>query len=369
MLDDSHMWTLIARALAGEASADELRRLDAWRSQHPDNQHLYETVRDVWTHPPSSSAGTGAAQRVWERTQARMEAAERQKKVVSMPWWRMAAAVALVGTLGLAAYQYGWRSAEAISRVAQTEQLAATLPHEAPQFEAAAVPVTYQQAQNPKGVHTELQLADGTKVWLNADSRLAYPTTFADDRRDVYLIGEGFFEVAPDKQRPFTVHLETGEVTVLGTSFNVRAYQDETEVTTTVAEGKVAFSPEPEADKNEPLGENPATRRTLLTPHQRAVYSKKSAEVRKETSVADLDYAWVNRKLVFEETPFDQVARTLERWYGVRVHLETPQLRNCRLTGTFEKKELREIMHLISLTRDVDYKFTPQGLLITGSGC
>ena len=99
------------------------------------------------------------------------------------------------------------------------------------------------QKQNAKGVKSTIELADGSKIWLNADSKVQYPALFNGSTREVYLNGEAFFDIAKNPSKPFIIHLSNGTVRVLGTSFNIKAYDNEPVVETSVATGKVAFIP------------------------------------------------------------------------------------------------------------------------------
>lgn len=101
----------------------------------------------------------------------------------------------------------------------------------------------YNSLKIPVGGFYKLVLSDGTKVWLNADSELKYPVRFVGGKREVYLKGEGYFQVSKDSCRQFIVHLQNSEITVLGTAFNVSAYEDEAHVYTTLEEGRVALLP------------------------------------------------------------------------------------------------------------------------------
>ena len=104
--------------------------------------------------------------------------------------------------------------------------------------------LVYNTIDIPIGGEYQLVLADGTKVWLNADSKLRFPVSFTAERREVYLEGEAYFEVAKDSEHPFIVHISRGAIEVLGTGFNVRDYREEQKTVTTLVQGKVVYRPE-----------------------------------------------------------------------------------------------------------------------------
>ncbi|WP_167856843.1 FecR family protein [Hymenobacter aquaticus] len=332
--------------------------LHAWLAQATEEERLvYDEIRLFW-QGPKPVANPADTARAFDRLLARIDEAEQPAlageaaeadetggRVVALPrparWrrlWLAAASVAVLATGGTVAYrQY----------LAQPSGLA---------------PLSYEERTNPRGTKSKVLLADGTAVWLNADSRLSFPATFSGARREVYLEGEAFFDVKRNEQMPFIIHVGTHEVRVLGTSFNVKAYKEDDAVETAVVTGRVAFirAALPAA----------AARDTIyVVPDQKVVYSKASHELRVE-QVNGRDYAsWNQRSLIFQATPLAEVAKTLERQYNVTVRFEDERLRNCRLTGRFKDQSLREVLRLIEMTRAFDFELQNSTLLIKGLGC
>jgi ferric-dicitrate binding protein FerR (iron transport regulator) len=187
------------------------------------------------------------------------------------------------------------------------------------------------------GQKATLTLPDGTRVWMNSMSRLSYDGSYNHRRRDVTLEGEAYFEVARDAERRFTVH--TGEVSVeaLGTSFNVKSYGDDADVTTSLREGRVRVSARGEAME--------------LTSLQRSVYNKLDGTMR-HSSVTDdgaIDF-WRSGTLVFDSTPLSEIARTIERMYGVSVEFRSEALRTICFSGTISNNSIQNIFYIMSLT-------------------
>ena len=181
-------------------------------------------------------------------------------------------------------------------------------------------------------------LSDGTKVWLNAQTELVYPVKFGNDKREVKLKGEAYFEVAKDSKRPFTVLINSGsDVEVLGTQFNVMAYEDEAEVQTTLVEGKVKFA----------LGE----RQLILDPGEQSVLNRSdnSIEVR-EVDTYQFS-AWKDGKFVFKKEPLGSVFRKMSRWYGVDITCDDELVLNRRISASMDKYE--NVEKLISLIEEV----------------
>jgi ferric-dicitrate binding protein FerR (iron transport regulator) len=166
-----------------------------------------------------------------------------------------------------------------------------------------AIDTTTYLVSTPRGGKFQLQLSDGTKVWLNAASAIRFPKTFSKTERWVELSGEAYFEVHENKQSLFKVFANEVEVKVLGTHFNVHAYNNENEINTTLLEGSVQ------------LTANSQT--TLLKPGFQALFANEQMKV----SAANINQAvaWKNGLFVFEKTPVKKILQQFERWYNVDV--------------------------------------------------
>ena len=162
-----------------------------------------------------------------------------------------------------------------------------------------------------KGQSVFVQLADGTKVWLNAQSQFRYPSQFNQKQRSVYLNGEAYLEVAHDSEKPFIVHTHPMDVKVLGTKFNIRVYPEEANVVTLV-EGKVTIGiPEKKKD-------------VVLYPQEQLIYSENKELLLNENVETTLSNAWINGELVFIDKPLHEICRDLERWFDVEIILSDP---------------------------------------------
>ncbi|CCH52209.1 anti-FecI sigma factor, FecR [Fibrisoma limi BUZ 3] len=348
-MNESIDWELLGRIFANEATEDERRAFNEWLKANPESQPLVDALRQHWQASPpteSSLATSVAFNQVWGRIEAEEETGTAVRRIGQRSWlgWVAAASVVLVGLV------IGWNV-----------------------YQSRSVEPTLVQQANPKGTRSKIHLADGSTVWLNADSRLNYPKTFTGALREVSLEGEAFFQVAHNPKQPFVVRLKTGSVRVLGTSFNIRAYPGDSIVETSVVTGKVAFIPKQPARKRADLRAEqtiqPVSDTLFLTPNLKAVQSLTSRQVMTQSTVAANQIAWTESKLVFRNTPLGEVAKTLERWYGTPVSLEHESLRQCPLTGTFQNQSLKEVMNLIAMTKRFDYELTESRLTIKGPGC
>ncbi|MBN2597455.1 MAG: FecR domain-containing protein [Marinifilaceae bacterium] len=204
--------------------------------------------------------------------------------------------------------------------------------------EAQEEKMEYNTIRTPIKGEYAMVLSDGTKVWLNAQTELVYPVKFGKGKREVKLKGEAYFEVTKDTMRPFKVLISSGsDVEVLGTQFNVMAYEDEAEVQTTLVEGKVKFA----------LGEQ----QLILDPGEQSVLnrSNNSIEVR-EVDTYQFS-AWKDGKFVFNKEPLGSVFRKMSRWYGVDIACDDEFVLNRRISASMDKYE--NIDKLISLIEEV----------------
>src|SRR5690606_5078196 len=158
------------------------------------------------------------------------------------------------------------------------------------------------------GVKYTTVLPDGTQVKLNSSSSIKYPEQFSEDLREVFLKGEAFFEVKHDQQRPFIVHSGDLKIQVLGTSFNVRDYGDETETRVALVTGKVRI--DPQSDTSSSL---------VLEPAQMAVFNRENRSLQKKPFDFKTEIGWKEGVLIFSNTTLAEAFDKIERWYGVEI--------------------------------------------------
>lgn len=209
-----------------------------------------------------------------------------------------------------------------------------------------------------RGQKSQIILSDGTKVWLNSDTKIKYPGNFSKKQRDVYLDGEAFFEVTKNGHQPFIVHTSEMDVKVLGTKFNVKAYSDEDQVETSLFEGKVHLlyrSPD-EANQIE----------KIVEPGQSFVYNKINHQLGNNCFPQAEINGWKNNQLIFKDDTFSNLVRKLERWYDVDVVYDQNLFNDRRLTvELYEGERLERLMEVISLALSVDYKYEKEKIILT----
>ena len=193
-----------------------------------------------------------------------------------------------------------------------------------------------------RGENTGIVLPDGSRVLLNADSRLTWNRDFTDSLREIHLTGEAFFDVVRDTLRPFVVHTGDMDVKVLGTTFNVRAYPDEKPITTLVS-GSVEVAAK-------------ANKTVRLQPLQTAVLNLDNEQFEIE-EISEAEAApWREGKLTFRDTPLGAVVRDIERKYDVECEVESAELNDFLFTGTFDNLTIDEVLRVLKISSDIDYK-------------
>lgn len=206
----------------------------------------------------------------------------------------------------------------------------------------------------PKGGTFQVILPDGTNVWLNAASTLRYPGRFSSDKREVFLEGEGFFEVSPQGKRqsaPFIVHTAGQQTTVLGTEFNISAYRDDDEIKTTLVNGSVKISAlQGNTTDQSPVTDHPSL---ILKPNEQSINSAAGLQTR--TVNIDSEIAWKNGQFHFQNTPLKTVLRMLSRWYDIDVHEQG--LPDNRFYGEIPRQvPLSEVLGIIETTSGITFR-------------
>ncbi|MFD2570868.1 FecR domain-containing protein [Spirosoma soli] len=217
--------------------------------------------------------------------------------------------------------------------------------------------VAYQEVNVPTGQRLTVTLTDGTKIYLNAESKLRYPKTLTGPTRQVFLEGEGFFEVTPNPEQPFIVTTSTLMTTVKGTSFDVNAYPGESVAEVTVMTGKV--------DVVTRHGKHQLLRPGQRVTHQPDLDSLTSSTVADPTQAI----AWRDGTLTFRRTPMSDIVQQLQRQYGVRIRLTNPQLKSCTVVGEFSHATLDNVLEVLCSSISATYQINRKEVLIRGNGC
>jgi transmembrane sensor len=206
--------------------------------------------------------------------------------------------------------------------------------------------IVYNTAETSLGMRSSLTLPDGTKVWLNAGSKLSYPVTFSNEFRAVRLSGEAYFEVKKDKKWPFLVNSGNMNIVVSGTTFNCNAYPENNEIQTVLVEGQVTLINESSTVSEE------------LQPGELAVFEKNSQQISKTKADLQKYIAWKSGMLMFRDDRMDKVVEKLERWYNVEIEIKDKEISDYIYNATFVDESLDQVLKMLSLSAPISYVVT-----------
>ncbi len=213
--------------------------------------------------------------------------------------------------------------------------------------------LTYNTIIIPKGGEYKLTLMDGTRIWLNSNSKLRFPSEFGSGIRKVELKGEAFFEVAKDSVHPFVVNANKAQVKVLGTSFNVNAYSDLNEIVTTLVEGKVEVSDTLFGNK------------VKLLPNEQYRFNKSNGKTLKQVVDTEIYTAWKDGRFVFENESLEDIMIRLSRWYNVEVSFLNESVKELRFSGDLTRYDnIDQILELIEVTQKVKFTIKDRALWV-----
>lgn len=217
--------------------------------------------------------------------------------------------------------------------------------------------IVWMEKSTQKGQQATIILTDGTKVFLNADSKLSFPEHFHTEKREVVLEGEAFFDVVKNSKRPFIIKSGNLITTVLGTSFNIKAFEgDPLEVT--VATGRVKVNAQKEGGIPEEI---------YLNPYQQAYYDGKLSK--REVDINQF-IAWKEKIIHFDEVTLAEAVIVLERWFNVSIVIENETVGQCKFSGKYINDNLTNIMESLEHILGIRYRFEDgQKLIIEGKGC
>jgi transmembrane sensor len=324
---------LIVQVLSGESNQSDIQKLEEWLLLDSANVNLYNEYKAVWENLGNvKDIANIDLQTEWTRFEKYMGSTG--AKTIEMQPRR---------SIGFY-----------ISRIAAVLVIGL--------FVASATFFTYKFSQTKKLVAEnevqELNLNDGSKVTLNAQSVIKYPKTFKGKKRVIKLEGEAYFEVAHDSTKPFVIEAGNSQVEVLGTSFSVSAYKNSDRVEVVVNTGKVSLS-----DINNP------DKKIILTAGQKGELFKSTGELA-ETENTDVNFiAWKTKKLIFVDESLERVVALLNKVYRKNIVIQNSSLKSCPITVTFDNQTFDSVLKVISTTIDVNIQEGENEVIISGNGC
>ncbi len=305
-------YILLGKILSGEASKDEQETFSRWVNENPENKQLFENYKYFYNNSRITE----------EFKEPDQEYQNRKGK--SFRWQRYVAIAASISFIILIAYFIGVNTAPVeLTQEIPAENLLVT-------------------KANPKGQKSKIMLPDGSLVWLNSNSQLRYLDNFTDTLRMVSLNGEAYFEVVKDAARPFIVNVGGIEAKVLGTRFNVKAFENDDQTIVSLLSGKLLVSN--------------ATSHELLSPGERIRKTTNNDQWERTSVNIESMALWKDGILTFDKESFSEVINQLERWYGVSILLQGQPSSKWHFTGYFNNETLKNVLEVLSYGKNIDYE-------------
>ena len=218
-----------------------------------------------------------------------------------------------------------------------------------------ATVLAYNTLIVPSGGEYKITLSDGTRVWLNAASQLRYPTQFSNNKREVFLEGEAYFEVTHNPQKPFEVHTSMLTTRVFGTEFNIMAYGDEPNIQTTLIKGSVEVQNSSSAEKKS----------IMLKPGSQANLNRANSSLDSKVVNTYIYTAWKDGVFIFNNENMESIMRKLSRWYNVKINFDNETTKDIIFYGKVKRYEnINTILNLIKKTEEVTYSTENNQILI-----
>ncbi len=320
--------TLIQKYLQDQTTEAENKQLHEWLLQSSENEKQFFAEKDIW-----DTAGFHANRKEYEILpelelfKKRVEVISPRQNLVFRRMMQMAAM--LLVTFGL-----GWAS-----------QFITFKQEQQP------VQITMQEIFVPKGQVNQVFLADGTRIWINSETRLTIPSVFSSKERVVQLSGEAFFSVAKDANRPFRVEVKGQQIEVLGTTFNVRAYDNSGEIETTLETGQIKLQ----------AGNQTA----LLKPGEQSIFDKNSNKL----TIGKVDpvsfSSWKNGRYEFHNKDLTEVFKIVERWYDVEISMDENYFSKMHFSGVIKRnKDVNHFLELLNQTVPIHYEMNADKIQI-----
>lgn len=318
--DYSTVNNLISNYLGGNPSKEEIQALESWISESHENLTYFRQLKNIWEATEELPISVDNA---LEKVMNRIDSGH---KVFSLWHFLQKAAAILFIPLLIATM---WLSMGKVSQIKNAD-------------------IAYNKVVAAFGSYTTMVLPDGSKVWLNAGSSLQYPNKFIKGNRNVYLIGEAYFEVHADKTAPFLVSTPYFTVKATGTRFSVMAEKDFRNPSVTLVEGKVAVQKVSANGKNDII--------SILSPNQHMIYDTLSEHARIQTEDTYKYIAWKDGKLVFRNDLLTEVTRRISLQYNVDIEIAGDKIKQYRYRATFENEPLSELLRLLKISSPIDYR-------------
>jgi ferric-dicitrate binding protein FerR (iron transport regulator) len=321
---------LILAHLDGELTGEDLKKLTDWLADSRENVRYYAQIKDLWEASLTDASRIAETEKEWAKLIQKIKKEVRHNmfrhhtnlQII----WRFAAILIVGIVMGVLVVKY-----------------------------TSERPPLYITAVAPKGSVTQMILADSTVVYLNAGTEIRYSPESEQKKREVFLNGEAWFDVSKQKNSPFVVHTSLYDINVTGTQFNVKSYDSDPEITTTLEEGEIRINATEKFQLAEAI---------ILKPGEQAALDKNTKQINIKQVDTKLFTSWKDNKLIFLNMNFKELIVLLERKYGVEIEINNQGILKYHYTGTIKNESILEILEIIKHTLPIQYKIEGQKIII-----
>ena len=344
-MEKQHLAELLEKYVHGECTPEEIKQIDEWFLSHEENPDDDRLI-DLYERENLES-------KMFERIKAsvqitpNLQPVEKQQTKTTM-WYRAAAAILITVVAGLVGYLYSARTASGIEFILPDSQIS--------------------KVTNDTALPTLHMLSDGTVITLQPNGTVEFPNEFPSDKREIVLTGEAFFDVTKDSSRPFIIN--TGDVTVkvLGTSFNVRAYEGAKEISVAVKTGKVSVYTKADGVDAK---KSAVKEEIILTPNQEVVYN--TVDEHFSRKIVDDPQIILEKPTLFameyEATPVARIFQVMEENYGIDIVYDEHVLSACSITTSMSEEGLFERIEILCQAIGAKYEIIDGKIVVSSSGC
>jgi ferric-dicitrate binding protein FerR (iron transport regulator) len=343
-MNNGRVWILLAKKKSGEATALELSELETLLMDKNLQNYSNEVVDKLWEKPFTSLPKMSLSEHAWKHIQRKLSNNSRGRIVQInnlAKKWIAAAVVILIA--GASVFIF--------------------INKKSPTYSQLAVQQKLNKISTPSGSKTKVQLPDGTQVWLNANSQLLYDSeNFGKEKRNVTLVGEGFFDVTKSEKIPFIISAGIVTIRVKGTAFNVKAYPKQKDIETTLLRGLIEIT-----TKQDP------ERKIIVKPNEKIIIPSEAVAADANTSTNSLyaisrlqnnekhilpETVWIKNNLEFDNQIFQDIAPQLESWFNVKIQFGDDLVKQRRFSGSIEKETLQQTLSAMQISFPFKYSIT-----------
>ncbi len=350
MQKENNIWRIIVRHLDQTIDADDSKKLDKWLNQSVENQHILSSAEKIWKASEGKShdilTNELNLEKDWDIIKDQITSSDLKDKRARILHFRKLRKRQQFFTNLL--------KVAVLLLVAVSSGLI-TLQFAAKPDQVITAPVFNEIATNP-GERASIELSDGSKVNLNAASKLVMPGTFSSQRRELELIGQAFFEIKTDRNRSFDIRTDVALIQVLGTSFDVRSYENEDKILVAVREGTVELS-----------NRNDNGSSLIINGGYIGSISKSTGQMTLEMfDDPSLYFGWMDGRIIFKNAPLEDVFNHLERWYAISIEYDETNidLTSQRLTADLRTRSVRDVLGVLKMSMDIDFEFRDEDEII-----